>query len=450
MNIRNASPQVVSLQAVVLLFALVFFGCHEEPLNPPQSTCPAGTSFDSELGRCVLDQDSENSVTPDAGGSDAGEPTDVEQPGHLDVDSGPSGGADTGSPSEPDTGPDPCDGVTCGANATCHDGECSCTAGYEGDPYQECLVPPPCDGECPFGATCLDDQCICDPGFSTVADGCQIETVSDPATRSQDEVCQRWTDTPWTLTTDKWAQPPEDECDLGWLSEEYHLEAIREATRYRWLVGLPAVTTSQNARHATQACATTLAAENAGLTHNIPTSYACYTPEAAAGAGSSNISSGAVSSADTIRRYVYDGNTPSLGHRRWVFNPSMTTTGFGIRNGYACQHAFDFSGNFQPEFTAYPAPGYFPHAALHGKWSVASRNVSLSGSTEVIVERLPDEEEVGTHDFRYHSSSTVRPGMISWSLTSAPQPGDSYRITIVDAYGEDDPLVYETHLVSCN
>ena len=112
-------------------------------------------------------------------------------------------------------------------------------------------------GECPDGATCLDDVCICDPGFVSTSNGCELEEVGDPAQRTSSEVCQRWNEDPWTLTFDKWAEEPADQCDWGWLSEEYHLEAIREVTRYRWLVGLPAVTTDENAREITQACATT-------------------------------------------------------------------------------------------------------------------------------------------------------------------------------------------------
>jgi len=37
-----------------------------------------------------------------------------------------------------DAQPGPCDGVTCGANAYCENGTCSCEQGFEGDPKQGC------------------------------------------------------------------------------------------------------------------------------------------------------------------------------------------------------------------------------------------------------------------------------------------------------------------------
>ena len=364
---------------------------------------------------------------------------------------------DTGYEGNPDvecTVPDPCQDVTCGTNASCDGGNCVCDDGYEGNPDAECVAPPACDDECAYGATCLDDQCVCDPGFYAVSDGCEREDVPDPATRTESEVCEKWNEDPWTLTFDKWAQEPVDECDWGWLSEEYHLEAIREATRYRWMVGLPAVTSSESAREITQACATTLAAEDTGLTHNITEDFACYTQEAASGAGSSNIASGAVSAADTVRRYIHDWNTPSLGHRHWIFNPRKGATGFGIRDGYSCQYSFDTSGSADVEYVAYPSAGPFPEEAQHGKWSLGAGanfgGISLSNNTEITIENLSDGSPVSTADFRYHAGSAgFRPPMVSWRVGELPDTGETYEITIGDAYGDGEDLVYETTLVQC-
>ena len=355
-----------------------------------------------------------------------------------------------GDPDEECSPVDPCEGVSCGANASCEEGNCVCDDGYDGNPDEECVAPPACGDECAYGSTCLEEQCVCDPGFVAVTDGCEREDVPDPATRTTSQVCEKWNEDPWTLTNDKWAEEPQDQCDWGWLSEEYHLEAIREATRYRWMVGLPALTTT--AREITQACATTLAAEDTGLTHDITDDFACYTSEAAGGAGSSNIAGGAVSAADTVRRYIHDWNTPSLGHRRWLFNPSMGATGFGIRDGYSCQYAFDSSGSADVEYTAYPSAGPFPIDALHGKWSFASDDLTLSSDTEVTIVDLSDDSSVTVGDFDYHAGSwgmVSRPAMVSWRIDSSAEAGDSYEITISGAYYGNDDLVYETTLVDC-
>ncbi len=437
---RSIAGYLTAIIAVVLLT-----GCLTEPDQAHTDRCPPGATYDSETERCIGSQ-----PRPDAG--DAHDTGDDHNGGEVDAgDSNPDGGAlpDADPQPDADTSISPCDGVSCGNNAQCIDGDCVCDDGYVGDPDDRCFTPPPCDGECAHGATCIDDQCRCDPGFATVADGCELLEVSDPASRTLAEVCQKWNEDPWTLTHDKWADEPQDQCDWGWLSEEYHLEAIRETTRYRWLVGLPAVTASDSARTITQACATTLAAENSGLTHTITEDFACYTSEAASGAGSSNIASHSASAADTVRRYIEDWNTPSLGHRRWIFNPRMAQTGYGIRSGYSCNYAFDISGPANPEFTAYPAPGYFPRQALHGKWSLAASSLTLSSDTTVTIENLTSGSTVSIHDFAHHAGSSFRPRMISWRLSQAPQSGESYRVIIGDAYGEGDDLVYEVDLIDC-
>ena len=416
-----------------------------------------GANAHCDEGDCVCDAGYEGD--PDAGCTAVSACEGVTCGANAHCDEGDCV-CDAGYEGDPDvecTVPDPCEGVTCGTNAHCDEGDCVCDEGYDGDPDDECFAPPPCDDECAYGATCLNDECVCDPGFYAVTDGCEREVVPDPATRTESEVCEKWNEDPWTLTFDKWAQEPVDECDWGWLSEEYHLEAIRETTRYRWMVGLPAVTSSESAREITQACATTLAAEDTGLTHNITEDFACYTQEAASGAGSSNIAGSSVSAADTVRRYIHDWNTPSLGHRRWNFNPDFGATGFGIRDGYSCQYAFDTSGSADVEYVAYPSAGPFPEEALHGKWSFSTGSlfgdISLSDDTEITIVNLTDNSSITAGDFKYHAGSPGwnmnRPSMVSWRVSEIPDPGETYEITIGDAYGDGEDLVYETTLVQC-
>lgn len=460
----NLPPHHLALTTIATGLIVLIAACSEDAVESER--CPPGADFDEELQRCISDHGEDDAGTPinsvdpsDTGGGDDIDPTEPDS-GSPDADSG-SPDADTGifDVGDDDTGafdagdidadePDPCDDITCGQNAFCDGGSCDCYDGYDGDPYDECFLPPPCDGDCGYGATCIDDQCLCDPGFVPTGDDCEVEDVSDPATRTENQVCQRWNEDPWQITFDKWAQEPQDQCDWGWLKEEYHLEAIAETTRYRWLVGLPAVTASESAREITQACATTLAAEDV-LTHDVTSDFACYTQEAASGAGSSNIASGAVSAADTVRRYIEDWNVPSLGHRRWTFNPRLEQTAFGIRNGYSCMYVFDTSGSANPEFVAYPSRGYFPAEALHGKWSLSSGTLSLNSNTEVTIQNLSSGSSVSVANFDYHPADMMRPRMISWNVGQLPDIGETYEITVADAYSDGQDLVYEFTLVQC-
>jgi hypothetical protein len=350
---------------------------------------------------------------------------------------------------EPDSDLPPCAEVTCGDHATCEDGQCQCDDGYEGDPDQGCELPPACgqDG-CSTGASCFDGDCICDPGFERGANGCELEPVSDPAGRTKTEVCQRWNDRGgYGATT--WLVEPTDQCDWGVLHPEHHVAALELTTVYRWLVGLPAVTTAEQARETTQACATTLSAHNQGLTHNITSDFTCYTQEAASGAGSSNIAMGVHSAASSVPLYIGDVGVSSLGHRRWIFNPSMARTAFGYRSSYSCMYSFDRSGPANPEFVAYPAPGYFPAGALMGKWSISSNQLQLQSDTNVTIERVSDGAPVPVSDI-YRPGGGYGQPTLAWSVNSSDiQKEVAYQVTIEGARSGQD-VSYEVTLTSCN
>lgn len=83
------------------------------------------------------------------------------------------------------------------------------------------------------------------------------------------------------------------------------------------------------------------------------------------GAGSSNLSAGRGSIAATvINGYLNDGdnsNIKMVGHRRWVLNPKMGKTGFGIVTGgktygtFSAMYAFDRSGSATGTVSMWPA-----------------------------------------------------------------------------------------------
>lgn len=79
------------------------------------------------------------------------------------------------------------------------------------------------------------------------------------------------------------------------------------------------------------------------------------------GAGSSNIAMGYTNISDSIvRGYMDDsnsGNIDRVGHRRWILNPSMKYTGFGMAGRYSALYAFDRSRteSFAGEYVCWPA-----------------------------------------------------------------------------------------------
>lgn len=292
--------------------------------------------------------------------------------------------------------------------------------------------------------TSPDPNDECNPGYSPDGSGgCTADPVSDPASRTRQQVCARWTGWAPQATT-LWAQEPTDQCDWGELHPEAQGDAIRRLDLFRWLVGLDPVTTKPNYIEVTQACATTLAAEGAGLTHNIPSDYACYTQEAATGASSSNIAYGVSNPAATVDLYVGDRGVTSLGHRRWCLNPTMAATGFGQRGRYSCMYSFDRSHSSLVEHVFYPSAGFFPNSALMGAWSAGSRSFDFGSSPQVTITRASDGSSVAVD-----SVQKLRSGYaidtISWEVPNA-QVGVAYEVTIANG---SNTLNYTTTLVDC-
>lgn len=285
----------------------------------------------------------------------------------------------------------------------------------------------------------------CDPGYSPDGSGgCVADPVSDPATRTRQQVCDRWTG--WAPRAPTlWAREPADECDWGELHTEAQGDAIRRLDLFRWLVGLDPVTTKPDYIEVTQACATTLAAEGAGLTHNIPSTFACYTSEAATGASSSNIAYGVSNPAATVDLYVGDRGVTSLGHRRWCLNPSMAATGFGQRGRYSCMYSFDRSHSSSVEHVFYPSAGIFPRSALMGVWSAGSRSFNFGSSPQVTIRKVSDGSSVQVDNVQKLRSGYAI-DTISWAVPDA-QADVKYEITISNG---SNTLSYETTLVDCS
>src|SRR5690606_13754595 len=146
-------------------------------------------------------------------------------------------------------------------------------------------------------------------------------------------------------------------------------------------------------------------------------------------AGSSNLALGYPNPAASVDGYMRDSNTPSLGHRRWCLNPSLDDVGFGHYDRGGAMWAFGQTNNAtEPEYVAYPAPGFFPIDAIRGVWSFSRR--SGFSNPDVVITRVSDNADVPV-DF-YYAGSTY--GFLS-TLGITPQanmvsPGETYRVQV--------------------
>lgn len=409
------------------------------------------------LAACSGSVDIREGEAPEQPGYDSGQHRDVGSPPSYDAS---QPGDDTAAPSPdsdlPDDGPQPdthvpevCDPAQCGEGASCQDNVCTCDEGLFGDPLQACTPANPCEAvTCPDGASCNPDgSCSCDPFFTgDGVNGC----VPRPADtnlqqRTKAEVCAVWTDNYQRSSNDFWMIEPTTECDFGVLHPEEQRQALHTTSRYRILVGLHPVSLMPSAVVTTQACATTHAAQGSGLDHNPPSTWKCYTPEGAAGAGSSNLASGIGQPAGTVGLYVVDNGVPSLGHRRWIFNPGMGRTAFGHRGRFGAMYAFDGSRNHSVEFVAYPSPGAFPQAALGGKWSIHGGG-SYRDDFGVAIRNVNDDTALTVSDITAPVFGNLA-STLSWRVAS-PALDTPYEITITNAEGVVVQQ-YTTTLVSC-
>ena len=279
---------------------------------------------------------------------------------------------------------DSCAGVRCGAGAYCDAGECRCEAGFvaQGD---DCVPADPCaDVRCGQGAFCDSGDCRCLPGFVAQGEACVPAPMNPLEQRTEAEVCARWI-SDRVQAQPEWIPTPasNDPCDLGSVPEEAMSNAVRRTNLYRWLAGLAPVGIDAGRVAQQQACAVLL--HGLGhLDHHPPANAPCYTPEGAAGAGSSNLAFGA-GLADSVGLYVSDRGVASLGHRLWVLNPSMRVTAFGYRPQFSCMYSFSTEQAHAAEYVAWPPPGFVPAQAAQGRWHVAFYNLQPPQSLEVAI-----------------------------------------------------------------
>jgi hypothetical protein len=225
---------------------------------------------------------------------------------------------------------------------------------------------------------------------------------------------------------------------------------------YRYLVGLPGVTEESSLKARMQACAV-MQANNDGPgggvnTHNPPSSWNCYTQDAAAGAGSSNLSWGVNHPAETVTQYIADRGVASLGHRLWVISPGMGKTAFGLATGNgrwrvaSCMYSFDRSGTATADFIAYPPPGPVPIQAMGSgfnaveDWSFNSGRYNTSGVNNVTLIRQSDNNTQTLPVLRIGSFGQA--GGVSFK-PRFPQAGETYTVQIGSVFS------YEVRFFNC-
>lgn len=174
----------------------------------------------------------------------------------------------------------------------------------------------------------------------------------------------------------------------------------------------------------------------------------------AKGAGSSNIGFGYHSiNSSIVNGYMEDGDSSNIdrvGHRRWILNPKMSTTGFGYCEGYTALYAFDKNNKSASEYgVTWPAQtmptDYF---GVVYPWSISMGYEVNKDNIQVRLVRLSDHR---TWNFSsssadgYFNVNNVGYGQTGCIIfrpddIEAYTNGDKFLVTIS---GLDTPVSYQ-------
>ena len=191
------------------------------------------------------------------------------------------------------------------------------------------------------------------------------------------------------------------------------------------------------------------------------------------GTSSSNISTINLPSA-TIFQYMDDSdpnNIDRVGHRRWILNPSMKKTGFGVgAKNFGLMYAFDRTrGNVDYDYVAWPSQGVFPtefinnnsawsisvNAESYGKPDMNQIKVTLkhlnsgkvwtfSSSTSRSTARQSAYFNIDTGGYGINNCIIFRPALEN---SFQYQEGDEFRVTVS---GLEKDISYSVKMFSIN
>ena len=363
---------------------------------------------------------------------------------------------------DPNNGGDPCADVTCPTMAICapETGACACTGGTELIDGV-CVAPDPCANiQCPAMARCDPDTLDCECTGGTVMQNgvCTTPDPGDPANRPEAEVCGALQESNANIVRGGFT-PGGDACDPGTLSQDAIDASVSRLNLYRWLTGLAPMVDDPEQNRVSQLCAVIQGALG-DLEHYPGPEAPCYTMDGAAAAGSSNLAAGSADTSAAIDQLIEDRFSTSVGHRRWMLLPRMYYTGMGYAvantryTNYYCQYVdFYRSGpdRIEPEYVAWPNPGYTPAAFIPAKWSFTSASWTYPRETVVTVTRLSDNSELPVETYYTAGGGPGAPPILVWDFGQPPAGNSDYEVRLsgVSLNGQSMDLVYTVKPTSC-
>ncbi len=174
-------------------------------------------------------------------------------------------------------------------------------------------------------------------------------------------------------------------CEAGTESQASLDATLQAVNAFRSVAGLTPVALDPALSSKALAAALMMRAGNEaspqrGLSHSPDPTWPCYSPLGADGAGTSNLALGS-SGANAIRLYIDDEGVSSLGHRRWILDPALTTIGTGSTGN---TNALAVVGGARQPVTPGRQVAWPPAGAIAATWLPLTWSLSLGGSGEAV------------------------------------------------------------------
>lgn len=287
----------------------------------------------------------------------------------------------------------------------------------------------------------LTTGCNTDPDFNSADAG---DTDTEP------DICSAWNSDRANLDEGTW-DGDQSSCTAGDVSDDGRDNALKLVNLYRWLAGLPEVSTDPDRDAMSQDCALMMHAAGT-LSHTPDTDWPCYTSDGAEAAGSSNIAG--APGVMAIDLYMIDpGNENTLGHRRWILSEGLGPIGLGSTDSYSCMWVLGGTGSGSSEWIAWPPEGEAPFEIIQPPgswssldttgWSIQSDSIDLS--TAVVSVSAGGEDMPVTVSYLAEGYGAFRAvKFIPDGWTS--EPGTTYTVQVT---GIDSPFAYDVTLLDC-
>jgi uncharacterized protein YkwD len=240
-----------------------------------------------------------------------------------------------------------------------------------------------------------------------------IPFFPDPSDKTKEDIIAKWEQYKPTYEGNPFVgTPPSTSApySIGELNDYFVQDGLNMANFVRYLAGLPEnLTIDEDLSIQAQYGAVLLAASNFSHYPNQPSDMPNdFYNIGYASTSSSNLSAGLPWLWQTIiDGYIRDDdmeNLPKVGHRRWLFNPSLRKTAFGFAENYSSEYIYystmqvkDDSGfPIDYDYISWPCKGYFPKEFFDSNdpWTITlnpSKYESPSISNITVILRREDD-----------------------------------------------------------